>query len=683
MRAAIFLIALLGVSTNALAADEVIYGGAPDWVLPALQPVAPERRQGAFAVLARDVQLRIDDRGQHVYESTHYLVQTAEGLPLGNLTIVWNPAAGGPTVHAVNIIRDGDVINVLTDHRFQVFQREGGLEQSFLDGLLTASLQIPGLRVGDQVEFTLTTDSRDPTLPDQPFGVLALPGVPSAGSYRAAMSWSRGHEPRWLPTNDIAPQLVQDGNSVLVQLDQPGQFFATEDAPLRYAPARMVEYSSFADWQEVSRRLYPLYSDRARIPQGSELEDDVARIMRTHASQADRARAALRLAQDQVRYVYVGMNGGNMTPATVAETWERRYGDCKAKTVLLLALLGAMGIEAEPVLANLTTGGDGIDEYLPSPGPFDHVLVRAMVDGQQVWLDGTRQGDSRLNPLPPEQFHNVLPLSAAGADLEALPFIPLAEPRSITLQEIDASAGIDQIAVRTTRTIVRGIEALQMRAGLQALAPDQLDQVLRQLAGGDGAWEDLQEIDWSYDEDRAALTLTARGLYRLEWSDADDDAITSFPIAGAGFSPPAQRRRAPQQDRTLPYVNDPQRFNCYVTTIRLPTVPATQGWDHGADAMNVEIGGVAFWRMGDIVDGELRTVMSSRTTRNEISAEEAATANAAIPAFDNSQSWVQLRRHRVTTSQRQIAADGIDHVPATHELDWLADSSACLVPPVG
>src|SRR3546814_6282045 len=79
----------------------------------------------------------------------------------------------------------------------------------------------------------------------------------------------------------------------------------------------------------------------------------------------------------------------DLTPATAEETWQRRYGDCKGKTALLLALLARLGIEAEAVLANNSGGDDGLDERLPNPGMFDHVLVRARIDGKTYWLDGT------------------------------------------------------------------------------------------------------------------------------------------------------------------------------------------------------------------------------------------------------------------------------------------------------
>src|SRR3546814_21031677 len=79
--------------------------------------------------------------------------------------------------------------------------------------------------------------------------------------------------------------------------------------------------------------------------------------------------------------IYVGLGNGNLTPATAEETWQRRYGDAKGKTALLLALLARLGIEAEAVLANNSGGDDGLDERLPHPGMLAHVPVRAARKG--------------------------------------------------------------------------------------------------------------------------------------------------------------------------------------------------------------------------------------------------------------------------------------------------------------
>lgn len=57
-----------------------------------------------------------------------------------------------------------------------------------------------------------------------------------------------------------------------------------------------------------------------------------------------RSQMALSLVEDRIRYVYVGLDGGNYRPANADETWEQKFGDCKAKTALLLAILRGLNI---------------------------------------------------------------------------------------------------------------------------------------------------------------------------------------------------------------------------------------------------------------------------------------------------------------------------------------------------
>ncbi len=150
------------------------------------------------------------------------------------------------------------------------------------------------------------------------------------------------------------------------------------------------------------------------LPPTSPLRQEAARIAAAHAKPLDRAAAALKLVQQDIRYIYVGLNGGNLTPASADETWQRRYGDCKGKTALLLALLRELGIEAEPVLVNSNGADDGFDQRLAGPQLFDHVLVRAHIDGATYWLDGTMPAvvPPAARPVFPVQW--VLPLTAGA-----------------------------------------------------------------------------------------------------------------------------------------------------------------------------------------------------------------------------------------------------------------------------
>ena len=99
-----------------------------------------------------------------------------------------------------------------------------------------------------------------------------------------------------------------------------------------------------------------------------------------------RAEAALHLVQDKVRYLYLSASTGGYVPAAADETWSRRFGDCKGKTVLLLALLHGLGLDAIPVLVS-TSEGDGLDAQVPTIGRFNHVMVRLQLDGHFYWLE--------------------------------------------------------------------------------------------------------------------------------------------------------------------------------------------------------------------------------------------------------------------------------------------------------
>ena len=128
--------------------------------------------------------------------------------------------------------------------------------------------------------------------------------------------------------------------------------------------------------------------------------------------------------QEKVRYVFLAMNGGGYRPAPAEVTWQRRFGDCKGKTVLLLALLHELGIEAVPVLVS-TDEGDGLDGRLPAAGWFDHAIVLFCRNRRPVPMHRQRAAPGRFLPsgvtmaegvgfeptvdLHPRQFSRLLP----------------------------------------------------------------------------------------------------------------------------------------------------------------------------------------------------------------------------------------------------------------------------------
>ena len=663
------LTTLLGWSFAHAGTNQIQSGPAPKWAVQSEPLPVPADAAGAVFIRRQDTEVHLDDRGQLLYIGYRIKILHSSALQLGNLSLVWNPAAGSPIVHSIKVHRDGEVIDILKKASFEILRREDQLEAAMLDGNLTAVLRVPDLRVGDEIEFDATIRASDPTLGKDDAGLLLLAPEPAPGRYHLRLSWEERNKPTVKMSHDMTTAAQQGANAIDLRFDNPGNLTPPKDAPPRYMWQRVVEYSSFGDWQGISRRFAPLFTDASKLSSDSSLKREVMRIAAAHATPLDRAAAALKMVQQDVRYIYVGLNGGNLTPASADETWQRRYGDCKAKTVLLLALLRELGVEADAVLVNNGGTDDGLDERLPSPRMFDHVLVRALIDGKMYWLDGTLPAVAPPTAEPVIPYRWVLPLTGQGNGLEHLDWAPAPRPNEITLFEIDARAGFDMPARITNTTIKRGIEGLQQEMQFSAVTPAQLLSAFRQNAIGN-TWQTIEDVRWRYDQKAQAGVLTIVGTGAVDWDD-DGDGVKSLALPGGGFSPPEKRIRAAEQDQTLPFYNKPD-FDCYVTTVRLPSTTKAGQWSHKDDIDN-RMFGRTYYRAFDISGGSLRMIRGSRIEQSEVDAVTARRDNGRIGLFDNSMAWITYN-----PAGNNTEAQASKPVPTTTDIDWTADNVPCL-----
>ena len=460
--------------------QQVKLGAIPVWAKPSELLPVPMGASGPVFMRRQDVEVHLTDTGQSQYLGYRLKILQSSALELGNISVKWNPAAGAPIVHQIKIYRDGQVIDALKNATFEVLRREDQLEAAALDGTLTAVFRVPDLRVGDELEVDLTTSTSDPTLGPNASGLLSLLPSPPPGRYHLGLDWDRERKPNLKMSADMASALVKGDNAINLRFDNPAVSAPPKDAPPRYLWRYAIEYSDFPDWGALSRRLSPLFEEAAKLGPDSPIKLEASRIAYTNASPMQRAAAALKLVQQNVRYIYVGLNGGNLTPASADETWQRRYGDCKGKTALLLALLRELGIKADPVLVNSSGLDDGFDQRLPMPALFDHVLVRAQINGTDYWLDGTLPAVAGPSLRPVFPVNWVLPLSPQGSSIEHLAWRPATTPNEITLFEIDAHAGFDKPAHIVTTTITRGVKGLQQELQFSSVSASQLRDIYRE-----------------------------------------------------------------------------------------------------------------------------------------------------------------------------------------------------------
>jgi len=608
------------VALPAMAGDAISKGPPPAWVMTAASPedVAAPSEAGLRALLF-DHQIHADGDEESSYVRYRLAAQTPQALAyIGTVTLVWSPDSQDVVVHHVNIVRDGRIIDVLADQAFETLRREENLERAMLDGRLTAVLQPAGLRVGDVIDTAYTVVSRDPVIAGHAGQAVDfnLPMAADRVHFRA--SWTGDRPVRLRAVDDWTPLPVRRqgrDSSVEVEMADLQPILIPEDVPVRFRKVRRIEFTDYADWSQISALLTPLY-DRARtLEPDSALQVEIERIRALSDDPAMRTAAALRLVQDQIRYVALMMGEGALTPASADDTWRRRFGDCKAKTALLLALLDGLGIKAVPAAVS-TQVGDGMNQSLPMVGAFDHVLVRAEIDGRPYWLDGTRTGDRRLEDIAVPPFHWALPLTTRGEGLERLVVQPLKEPGSEVLIAVDASAGIYAPAAVSASQIIRRDAAAVAGPQLGIASAGQREQILRAIWSGQIPDLVITEVGSAYDAELNTLTLSMTGTLKLDWA-----ATGLVPPGGSFFFAMPQERTAGPFKETPVAIAHPMASR-QVATLKLPA--DGQGFRLSGGMTDRAEGGGSVRRTSRLEGDTITITTDIRTLTNEISAADAA-----------------------------------------------------------
>lgn len=535
------------VPALAWASDTPLYQPAPSWVI-APPPVPASAAEELPPIVLLDFQKRIE--GDRLWSYVHQQTRIASSEMLSQaatLTLPWAPDKGDLIVHGLTILRGDQRIDLLAKgQKFVVLRREQSLEQRELTGILTATMAVEGLEVGDILDMRFSVTGRDGALGGRVQDVIPLVAAPMrVGAGRVRYSWPKGSQPKWkFLAEGVQATPVTKGDftelSFALPLAKPKDM--PDDAPSRFRHPPLMEVASFADWADVSKTFASLYKTDGLIATGSPVAGEVAAIMKAETTPIGRAQRALEVVQDKIRYLAVGMDGGNYVPQAPAKTWEVRYGDCKAKTLLLLAMLHTMGIEAEPVIASVGMG-DFVPERLPSAAAFNHVFVRATVGGETLWLDGTGSNARIADIHDTPGIGYVLPLRAAGAQPVKVETHASARPIASVTIDADESGAVDLPSAIDVAFTAHGAMAAQLRAAKSQIGPKEQRELISSIlqnAVGEGQFADGTI---TVDPATGDVVLRAKGVVGTKWSMEDRRRKRALggPLSELSFAPDRSR----------------------------------------------------------------------------------------------------------------------------------------------
>ena len=202
----------------------------------------------------------------------------------------------------------------------------------------------------------------------------------------------------------------------------------TED--LEHVPADLIlypeiEFSTATTWQHVASEYARLSDDKLRA---SDVQPLMAKVDIQGGNRNDKIRRIVAVLHKNVRYTGVEFGESSLIPQFPSETLKRKYGDCKDKATLLVAMLRSVGIPAN--LALLQTGPErDINVELPGMGMFDHAIVYVPASGtdSDLWIDATAQY-SQVGTLPWMDYGRwALVINDKTESLKKIPDVTLSE----------------------------------------------------------------------------------------------------------------------------------------------------------------------------------------------------------------------------------------------------------------
>jgi hypothetical protein len=276
-------------------------------------------------------------------------------------------------------------------------------------------INIPGAEDGSLVGFEVVTQGRIPINGEKFRMEEEIPihqgelhvSVPSG-----SMHWFVNHP-------DRIEVVSQTSNGATFRtVNRPGIPDEPDAPPFSSLAAEVVvNYdskgpSALQSWEEVGRTYHALF-DGPEKP-GQEIASQVETLAAGKADELSKIDALYNFVSRQIRYVAIEIGIGGYQPHPAIEVYKNRYGDCKDKATLLMAMLDHIGLRGYPPLVGTRRDVEA-DPKVPTLATFDHMIVALPVpadlrpaverlpaydpQSQILWIDPTSETDS-LGQVP-------------------------------------------------------------------------------------------------------------------------------------------------------------------------------------------------------------------------------------------------------------------------------------------
>jgi len=291
-----------------------------------------------------------------------------------------------------------------------------------------------------------------------------------------------------------------------------------------------VDVTTFRDWDHFSEWWWHFIEKEFVTTEA--MRAKVRELTSGLETQEEQIEAIVRFVGQEIRYNAWAFGTHGYEPYSAPTIFERRFGDCKDKSILLRQLLAEIDVEAIPVL--IKAESPRAEESLESAmvGHFNHCIayVPATDTLDAMYLDATADRNPIEYLRSDDQGARVLHVGPEGGSLHEIPFALPQE--NALLREYDIELNGDGSASVVLNDSSNGAYGVRTRYRYGGETGDLASNLSRELSSGFGPVT-IVDVETSVLEDIGVpAQLEARFEVPSLWSGAGD--VKSLPI---GFDP--------------------------------------------------------------------------------------------------------------------------------------------------
>ncbi|MDE2293704.1 MAG: DUF3857 and transglutaminase domain-containing protein [Elusimicrobia bacterium] len=278
-------------------------------------------------------------------------------------------------------------------------------ESLFFQDYRETTCQLPQLQVGSVIDWEVEVETYNPFRKDFFFPEWGFQDFAPVQDSTFRITVPEGTKLYTSATHFTGPWKGKDKADVSTKDGRTTYAWKLGDLPPIVREPDMVPYgdisptvkaSLFGSWDRIYDWLSKMYETRSTP--GPELTRFTKELVKDQPTTEAKVAAIYHYVQKRVRYIAVKLGVASGWGGYDANlTWKRRYGCCIDKSLLLSAMLRAIGVKASPVLLD-TNYSAAHDFKVPDIG-FEHAITHITLDGKGMFLDSVGE-DFRFPQLP-------------------------------------------------------------------------------------------------------------------------------------------------------------------------------------------------------------------------------------------------------------------------------------------